>query len=477
MKKQLLFILTLFVAGTLAAQTSVPNGNFEKWDSIYWQDPMYYNTSNGGMNIPVGAPVNVKQTKGYHASFGVQLTSFISGPDTLFAYMTNSAGNPAKGQGGIPYNQQATGVRFYYKCHTVAKDTAGVMFVFKKAGTIIGTYFSKMEGNVSTYTLNSSTFTPPLAVAPDSVIFAAVTTISALNNKSGLPGDTLTLDSITFTGVASQPAMMNGDFENWMSDSIFTPSSWYVRTDSIARTTDKDNGQYALELQTGITQSNGGQVQDGYATTGKDVRISNHHDSIEGGYPYTNKIDSLVFYYKYTPALLSGDSAQVDLQFNKNAKPIFSTGMPLGIALVYTRASMPFNLGATAPDSVIVSFYSSKQSNNNAFIGSTLKIDSVHFGSQVMTGVNFSSITSGSIAVYPNPTKGLFYINLQGFTGRVEKISVYDMSGRMITSKNYNFGGVQHSVEAFDMSDYSAGMYIIKLYTDKGIQYQKLNKQ
>jgi hypothetical protein len=36
---------------------------------------------------------------------------------------------------------------------------------------------------------------------------------------------------------------------------------------------------------------------------------------------------------------------------------------------------------------------------------------------------------------------------------------------------------LKNGVEAFDMSNYSTGMYIIKLNTDKGVQYQKLNKQ
>src|ERR1700722_15993569 len=225
MRKHLLFILSLFAAGTLAAQSSVPNGNFEQWDSVLWQEPNFYYTSNSSNNIPIGAPANVVQAAPKFGTYGIQLSTIQFGADTLFAFVTNSQNNPIQGQGGIPYNQQATGVRFYYQCNTtsVGLDTAVVLFVFKNSGNVIGTYIYKLYGNVSSYTLNASTFSPALPMAPDTVIFAAISSIGPLENLSGLPGSTLTLDSITFTGVTSQPLMMNGNFENWTQASLYTP--------------------------------------------------------------------------------------------------------------------------------------------------------------------------------------------------------------------------------------------------------------
>jgi hypothetical protein len=479
MKKQLLFILSLFVVGTLAAQTaSIPDGDFEKWDSTLWQEPMFYFTSNSGNNIPIGAPANVTQTVPEHGVYGIQLSTLKFGPDTLFAYITNSNGNPVQGQGGIPYSQQATGVRFYYKCNTmsVGKDTAGVVFVFKNSGSIIGTYLYKLYGNVGSYTLNTQTFSPALPMAPDTVIFAAISSIGALQNMSGLPGTTLDLDSITFTGVASQPAMMNGDFENWIQDSLYSPVGWQVVNYGPTRTTDKYTGQYALALTTGTNPNQGGQIQWASAFTGKDVHLNNHHDTIVGGYPYANQVDSLIFYYKYDTAAY-GDTADVGLQFNKSAHAIFYTGMYITASASYKRMSVPFSV-PSMPDSVIVSFQSSQSRTGNVnpkYNGSTLKIDSLHFGSQpIVTGMPL--LFTGNIQVYPNPTNGTFYVNLQGFQGSVEKITVYDMSGRAIENRVYTFGGIKNSVEEFDMSNYSTGVYIVKINTTQGIKYEKVSK-
>ncbi|HTB07512.1 MAG TPA: T9SS type A sorting domain-containing protein [Bacteroidia bacterium] len=478
MRKHLLFILSIFAAGTLAAQSSVPNGNFEKWDSVLWQEPNFYFTSNAGNDIPVGAPVNVIQTAPKFGTYGIQLSTIKFGPDTLFAYITNSNGNPIQGQGGIPYNQQATGVRFYYQCNTtsVGLDTAVAVFVFKNSGNIIGTYIYKLYGNISTYTLNASTFSPALPMAPDTVIFAAVSSIGPLENQSGLPGSTLTLDSITFTGVTSQPALMNGSFENWTQDSIYNPTGWQVSNYGPTRTTDKYNGQYAMELTTGTNPNQGGQIQSAYATTGQNINLNNHHDTIIGGYPFSNQIDSLVFYYKYDTAAY-GDTANVGLQFNKNSSVIFWSGAPITASATYKRMSVPFNIPST-PDSVIVSFESSQSQFGNVnpkYNGTVLKVDSVHFGSQIITGIRALS-TIGNIQMYPNPTNGLFYVNLQGFNGSLEQISVFDMSGRMIETTNYAFAKTRNSIEQIDMSGFATGTYLVKIGTSQGIKYEKVSK-
>src|SRR6185312_7270553 len=202
--KKLYFIASMFIA--TAAMAQIPNGNFEHWDSIIAPNPINYQTSDFGGNLPPTAPPNVTRVTGYHASYGVQLTTILFGKDTGFAFLTNSSNNPVKGQGGIPYSQQAKGFRIYYKCNVMAGDSAGIMFVFKKAGSIIGTYYYTFTGTTVPYTLLTKTFSPALTMAPDSVIFAA-TSSNAIFGGTGKPGSTLTIDSVTFTGVSSQPAM------------------------------------------------------------------------------------------------------------------------------------------------------------------------------------------------------------------------------------------------------------------------------
>ena len=471
MIKKLHFIFALFAAYSLAAQTPIPNGNFEQWDSVIYQNPTGYATSNFGTgNLPPGAPGNVTQVAGYHAKYGVQLTTIVVGKDTGFAYIANSQNNPVQGKGGIPYNQQAKGFRIYYKCNVMAKDTAGIMFVFKKAGSVIGTYYVPVMGTVSSYTLLSKTFSPALAQAPDSVIFAA-TSSDVIFGGNGKAGSTLTIDSLTFTGVSSQPAMLNGDFENWMFDTLYTPHSWLVSTVGNARTTDKYAGKYALALTTGLPPGNNS-IQGGFATDGTLLKINNNNDSTVGGYPYSRSADSIYLYYKYVPGFV-GDTAAVQMQFSKNSQVVGYVGVKLPPAPTYTRIVAPFFIGTT-PDSVIT-FITSSINNNPSKGGSMLKVDSLCFYSQIIAGI--APITSsGNIKVYPNPVKDIFYVDLKDYSGKVNTIKIYDMSGKVIETRNYNFSPLMHTVESFDMSAYSAGTYLMSIGTPSGVKYQKVSK-
>ncbi len=79
---------------------------------------------------------------------------------------------------------------------------------------------------------------------------------------------------------------------------------------------------------------------------------------------------------------------------------------------------------------------------------------------------NIDNNSSQQINIYPNPTKGIFYINnINDFN----EIKIIDPTGKIITQKpinNYN--------QSFDITNYANGLYIIKLigsnkYTTKSI--------
>jgi hypothetical protein len=78
------------------------------------------------------------------------------------------------------------------------------------------------------------------------------------------------------------------------------------------------------------------------------------------------------------------------------------------------------------------------------------------------------------VAVYPNPVVNTLNIDLANFNGESKSIYLFDITGKLVMSKNAS--------EAFtainlDMSNLSSGVYIIKLNTDKGQFQQKLIKQ
>lgn len=85
--------------------------------------------------------------------------------------------------------------------------------------------------------------------------------------------------------------------------------------------------------------------------------------------------------------------------------------------------------------------------------------------------VNSDGLISPNISVSPNPTSGLFRVELSGFSQAVNpQISIYSVSGSKIGStKNGHFS-------EFDISTCPSGIYIITVELDGKQQFVKLIK-
>jgi choice-of-anchor B domain-containing protein len=73
------------------------------------------------------------------------------------------------------------------------------------------------------------------------------------------------------------------------------------------------------------------------------------------------------------------------------------------------------------------------------------------------------------VIVYPNPSLGLFNIDLQVFEGQTIQIDILDVNGRLIKSKETN-----KSIVTFDISNESNGIYSILISTDNTTTSKKL---
>ena len=70
------------------------------------------------------------------------------------------------------------------------------------------------------------------------------------------------------------------------------------------------------------------------------------------------------------------------------------------------------------------------------------------------------------ISIYPNPTSGL--LNITSEEHNIRMISIFDLSGvRMFETKN----------TTFDISHFSAGVYVVQIVTEKGIVTKKIVKK
>jgi len=478
MKKLLPLFIGIFLTGALVAQ-SIPDGGFENWTSATWMDPTYFNTSNDQIfgNAGTAGIANVTQVSaGGWGSFGVQLeTSILS-----VGYMIDGNANGGGFTGGIPYNQQATGISFYYKYAPNTSDTAAVLVIFKKAGHQIDSFFIKIRTAQTNYTLY--TYSPSsLLTAPDTIILGAVSSIGALGGGSGHVGSIFTIADITFTGVANQPANLNGTFANWITNNLYIPTEWYGNLGA-GRTTDAQSGTYALELQT-ITDQGSPYV--GQVSTAIYPNNCQSNCIPIGGKPYAQLVDTLYFSYKYAP--VGTDTAGISMDFYKGlggtGHQFYVNGSITGAASTYTDVYIPFDLTSIGftPDSVIVSIDPSAHNhyNNDAqyapFVGTVFKVDNIYFGSQrlVTTGINTQSSTATGVKVYPNPAKDVLNFQFTNISGAAH-LSVYDITGREIQQSDVTVNNTTIQVNTGGMSP---GVYFYKVTTGNGSFENKFIKE
>lgn len=477
MKKILLFA-SLLIQTALYGQ-SIPNGGFESWTSATYNYPTGYSqNSNAQTYFKCGASFNcAKVTDSYHGTYAVQLTTHTSATDTCFGYCTNATnpnGSPLTWTGGCAYSQMATGIKGYYKSNIPAGDSAGILALFRSGGNPVGLYLYKFYGTHNTYTSFSFTFSPPLLGTPDSVIFAAISS-DAFNNYA-VNGSMFQIDSVSFTGVASQPAAFNGDFENWQNQTINSPNNWYISSGEglgYARTTDAYAGTYAMELQTYLGDNNGTPIaQSGQVGTGN-CTGNGPSCTWVGGYPFASQVDTLAFYYKYAPS--GNDTAQVYLMFKYNGNMVSGANKQIsGVAGTYQYAELPFNTG-TPVDTVIVQLQSSSYRDTAlSFIGSDFKVDNMSFKSQP-TGINnplVNAIKPGFF--YPNPVNDILNIWVTQNPSTQTRLTIYDITGRAVREELLQSSG---NIARLDVSSLQPGIYVYELSGEGGVFRNRFVKE
>jgi hypothetical protein len=464
MKKHLLFLLIVFIAVSAHGQNPIPNGNFEQWTSGTFDYPLNYPfTSNYQAFYTFHVPFNVtKSTDAYHGNYAVKMITNATSIDTVPGSIWNENPDAKKPRtGAMPYNQKPTGIRGYYKYNGSSTDSVNIMVLFSKNGnTLEGENFYRLGGVHDTYTLFNITFNPPLVETPDSVSFAAASSF-VKGDGTIVTGSTLLLDSVSFTGVSSQPAMMNGDFELWDNRTLSKPNNWEkdgYDFEFSNRTTDAVKGNYALELKTYVKKTNSakaGLVSTGYYPSNCD------HDGCQeqGGFPFSEQIDTLAFYYKYVPSGI--DTAYIELNFKKNGNSIHWDTINLIASQSYTYFEFPINMNL-APDTVIINIGSSIQNDiPMSCVGSDLKIDEIHFKSQtISTGINtLTSDLGDEIGIFPNPSNGKFQI--KSLSATIKELEIYDVLGKVIYS-NAQFNQIKSG--EIDVSKSNKGIYFVKIF-------------
>lgn len=462
--KKIVLLVFLICTLFLKAQNSVPNGGFENWTTVTSNHPTNYDFNSNRDKLGV---FNINKTTGYTGNFGVELKT-VSLDGIRMAYMLNEnpqSEDPSTWRGGIPYNQIPTGFQGYYKYNQASGDQGMVIITFSKNGTKIGVYFANLGGLHTEYTPFNFTFSPALTQTPDSVIIA----FASSGFSGAVEGSTLAIDNISFTGVASQPVLMNGDFEQWTDVVIESLNDWLNHNyddNQMKKTTDAHKGNFALELKTFLgEEGDRPKASPGHTMTGYYQDHCNGNCYPQGGYPFTNQNDVLEFYYKYSP--VGTDQAEVALYFKKknSGRDGWYGYASLPATSQYTLAEVPINIDFI-PDTVIVQFMSSRGGDlvSMANIGSTLKVDDVCFRSQ-KTGLH--NLITKEFNIHPNPVDKSF--NLPNNLA-IDEIIITDVRGsKVLNVKNTN--------KNIDVSMLQRGVYFVILNTKDAIHKAKLIKK
>jgi hypothetical protein len=188
-------------------------------------------------------------------------------------------------------------------------------------------------------------------------------------------------------GLWAQTAIPNGNFENWTSKTVDVPPPWHTSNE---QTIPQTNGQVQTFFrETSMVHGGSNAIKLTTIIQGSDTfgaymlyGLSQNPQKGQGGMPYTSRPDSFTFWYKYTPAPSSSDSAIFIVEFKKAGQVFGGTLGTLKAATNYTRFSIPnsYAFPFVTPDSVIIGFAASNLIQNiGVASGSTLYIDDVSF--------------------------------------------------------------------------------------------------
>lgn len=457
MKKLLFFALVAALHPESRAQV-VPNGDFENWNSVAYEEPAGWYTGNPRDVQRFGLPC-VTRVAGV-SGYAIRVQSNIVGADTSDSYFINTANpcaDPQNWTGGVPYSQQPGAITGSFRYNLLGNDTAALVVVFRKNGLHIGDnmFLIRGTGTQSTFT----TFSYPVVCAgvPDTIIIAAATNVKG---AGAMNGSFIEFDNLAFTGATQ--TIPGGDFDTWIPKSFDRPMGWSSWGTGVTKTATVYGGLSAVRLETmnemcGGNNSSG--ITSGYMT---------ENSGPAGGVPYTATNDTLCGYYRYTSS--GGDSAAFYVSLSKNGTGVGGNYKLFPPAASYTYFEMAVQSGIV-PDTLRVDIQSSKWPLTAASVGSILYVDNLYLKSDPLFVLGKERMER--IELYPSPAKEVLYVRF-GADKTLNGVSLFDATGRRIGIDN--FIREQNALQ-IPVSQLASGIYFVELTSGDLIIKRKFVKQ
>lgn len=282
---------------------------------------------------------------------------------------------------------------------------------------------------------------------------------------------TLSTISILSFGIlsAQNAATPNPSFETWThtsgAASYDDPTGWSdlnSTTSGLGTVTcykataagDFHTGAAALKL---VTKSVFGTIANGICTTGS---INTSTQSLSGGIAFTARPDSIVGWYKSTPAgadhgfvqlLLTGTSDTDTIGYIK-----FNT--PAAAVNTYTRFSVPMHYKSTNPVTNSQWLVSSSLGHTGQVVNATIFVDDLDL---IFNPTGIQEEQAGGFKTGPNPAATVFNVYNSRLTNA--HIAFYAITGQLLQTVQ-----LANLTNAIDISSFPQGPYLYTIFDEQG---------
>ena len=141
--------------------------------------------------------------------------------------------------------------------------------------------------------------------------------------------------------------------------------------------------------------------------------------------------------------------------------------MPSGTTTVPTVTATATDANASVVITDATALPGSTSVTVTAEDGTTEQVYTINF--TVAVGIN-SPISEYGITVYPNPSNGMFYLEIKDLTNEHINIEILSAEGKLVYKDEF----IYNDREKIDISSLPTGMYIIKIVNDKKVTIDQI---
>ncbi|MFT7588181.1 MAG: hypothetical protein ACI959_000388 [Limisphaerales bacterium] len=294
------------------------------------------------------------------------------------------------------------------------------------------------------------------------------------------------------TTTAQSSLIPNGVFEEWTVSEIpyVNPIEWSSLNEThfllgydqytVQKTNDAYEGSFALSIETqklctGVSGQEICLLVPGAAVLGELFIHPADLSIITFGVDFFERPEAMTGWYKYQP--VSGDSCLIVVELSRfndgvGMREIIGLGKfyqssaicsysPLNIPIIYYSESTPEKLRIIAHSGVISTAYSGAYP-----VGSTLLLDCITLGDELVTTGIESLYSDGDIQVYPSPAQTSLDFQLDGLPADEYLIEVHSITGALLHTEQIQ---VQDQTNgSIEVSNWPSGTYILSVKSQSG---------